>query len=135
MSVRQIQIGLAAVFFVLGGWALLAPQNVIEMTILPQWISGDRLAVFAVGCFGAQAWLAGLFIAFSRFTAATFLAYGIALLPFFVFNWWFTFVDPIFNTLGLIDAVGNILMLGLCIYGWRQARREQARPGHELATR
>lgn len=124
MSVRQIQLGLASVFFILGGWALLAPQHVIDTVVLPRWNDGNRLAAFAIGCFGAQAWLAGLFIAFTRFSATTFLAYGIALIPFFVFNWWFTFVDPIFNRLGLIDAVGNIVMLVLCVYGWRKARSE-----------
>jgi hypothetical protein len=124
MSVRQIQLGLASVFFLLGGWVLLAPQHVIDTVILPRWNTGDRLAVLTMACFGAQACLAGLFIAFTRFSATTFLAYGIALIPFFVFNWWFTFVDPIFNWLGLIDAVGNIVMLALCVYGWRKARSE-----------
>jgi len=126
MSVRQIQWGLAAVFFTLGGWALLAPQHAIDTTILPKWNTGDPLTRFAMGCFGAQACLAGLFVAFSRFTPTTFLAYGIALLPFFAFNWWFTFIEPVFNMLGLIDAIGNVVMLGLCIYGWRQAHREAA---------
>lgn len=131
MSVRHIQLGLASVFFLLGGWALLAPQHVIDTVILPRWNTGDRLAVLTMACFGAQACLAGLFIAFTRFSATTFLAYGIALLPFFAFNWWFTFVDPIFNWLGLIDAVGNIVMLILCVYGWRKARSEAAAAGQQ----
>lgn len=120
MTVGRIQWCIAAVFFILGGWALVAPRSVIELTLLPQYRAGAILP-FAVACFGAQAMISGLFAAFSRFTRATFLAYGIALLPFFVFNWWFTFVDPVFTSLGLLDAVGNVVMLGLCVIGWRKA--------------
>jgi hypothetical protein len=121
MSVRQIQLGLAAVFFTLGGWAMLAPRHVIETVVRPEFQNFDRLTIICMACFGAQACLAGLFISFSRFTRTTFLAYGIALLPFFGFNYWFTRVEPVFNSLGLIDLVGNITMLALCYYGWLKA--------------
>jgi hypothetical protein len=126
MSVRRIQWALASVFFILGGWALLAPRSVIELTLLPQYRVGTPILPFAIACFGAQAMISGLFAAFSRFTRATFLAYGIALLPFFAFNGWFTFVDPVFTRLGLADAVGNVIMLALCVIGWRKAGAERA---------
>jgi hypothetical protein len=122
MTVRQIQWAIAAVFFILGGWALLAPGSVIELTLLPQYRVGTPILPFAIACFGAQAMLSGLFAASSRFTRATFLAYGIALLPFFAFNAWFTFVDPVFTRLGLLDAAGTVVMLALCVIGWRKAR-------------
>ena len=121
MTVRQIQWGIAAVFFVLGGWALLAPQSVINLTFLPQYRTGTPILAFAIACFGAQAMISGLFATFSRFTRTTFLAYGIALIPFFVFNAWFTFIDPVFTWVGLLDAVGNVIMLALCVLGWRRA--------------
>jgi hypothetical protein len=121
LAVRRIQWAIAAVFFLLGGWALLAPQSVIDLTFLPQYRVGTPILPFAVACFGAQAMIAGLFAAFSRFTRAAFLAYGIALLPFFAFDWWFTFVDPVFTAVGLLDAVGNAVMLVLCAIGWRKA--------------
>ena len=118
---RHIQWGIAAVFFVLGGWALLAPQSVIDLAFLPHYRVGTPILPFAIASFGAQAMLSGLFAAFARFTRTTFLAYGTALLPFFAFNWWFTMVDPVFTTLGLLDAVGNVVMLVLCVLGWRKA--------------
>jgi len=121
LTARRIQWAIAAVFFVLGGWALLAPGSVIELTFLPHYRVGTPILPFAVACFGAQALIAGLFAAFARFTKATFLAFGIALLPFFVFDWWFTFVDPVFTMLGLIDAAGNAVMLALCVLGYRRA--------------
>jgi hypothetical protein len=72
-----------------------------------------------MGCFGAQAVLAGLFAFFSRFTRTTFLVYGIALLPFFWFNYWFVFVVPIFNQWMLLDFIANVAMLALCVIGYR----------------
>ncbi|MEZ5708282.1 MAG: hypothetical protein R3E02_02710 [Blastomonas sp.] len=126
MTVRQIQWGIAAVFLILGGWCLVSPQSVIELTIRPERITGDPLVNFAIGCFGAQACLGGLFVGFSRFTRTTFMVYAIALLPFFGFNWWFMVVDPLFTPLGMLDALGNAIMLGLCLYGMKQARIEQS---------
>jgi len=43
-----------------------------------------------------------------------------------VFDYWFYVVDPVFTRLGMLDAVGNVVMLGLCGLGWRAAGREQA---------
>ncbi|PWR23869.1 hypothetical protein [Zavarzinia compransoris] len=124
MSVRKIQFLLASVFFVLGGWCLVAPQSVLDLTVTPAYRGDDPVVPILVGCFGAQALLSGLFAAFSRFTRATFLAYGIALLPFFVFNYWFFVVEPMLTWIGLLDALGNAVMLGLCVLGWRAAGRE-----------
>ena len=121
VSVRHIQWAIAAVFFILGGWALLAPRSVIALTFLPEYRAGTPILPFAIACFGAQAMIAGLFAAFARFTRATFLAFGIALLPFFAFDIWFTLVDPVFTALGWLDAVGNAIMLALCVAGWRRA--------------
>jgi hypothetical protein len=104
----------------------LAPRSVIDLTLLPEYRPGTPILPFAIGCFGAQAILSGLLAAFSRFTRTTFLAYGIALLPFFLFNWWFTFVDPVFTWPGLLDAVRNIVMPVLCIIGWRLSGRQEA---------
>jgi hypothetical protein len=121
MSVRTIQYLLASVFFVLGGWCLFSPSSVMALTITPAYQSDAPIVPILVGAFGAQALIAGLFAAFSRFTRATFLAYGIGLLPFFVFNYWFYVVDPMLTPLGLLDAVGNVIMLTLCVIGWRKA--------------
>lgn len=122
MSTLTYQRFIASVFFILGGWALVAPSSVIALCIRPEWHDGGRLAPFAIGCFGAQALIAGLFAAFSRFTPRTFLAYAIGLIPFFVFDLWFTFVDPVLTLLGgMLDGIGNIIMFVLCWLGYKQA--------------
>ena len=65
--------------------------------------------------------LSGLFAAFSRFTRTTFLVYGVALLPFFWFNYWFVFVVPIFNQWMALDFIANVAMLALCAAGYRKS--------------
>ncbi len=119
MNSKQIQYLLASVFLVLGGWCLVSPGSVLELTIRPEYRSTDPIVPVLIGAFGAQALIAGLFAAFSTFTRATWLAYAIALLPFFVFDYWFFAVEPMLTWVGLLDAVGNVAMLALCFIGWR----------------
>lgn len=119
----RLQRLIGAVFLSLGGWSLIAPGSVIALTVRHEHQSDSLLALVAMGAFGAQACIAGLFAMTARFTAATFLAYAVALMPFFVFDWWFYFVEPLFNALILLDVAGNAVMLALCIRGWGLLRR------------
>jgi hypothetical protein len=119
MSARTVQYVLASVFLVLGGWCVLSPGSVIALAITPAFRSDAPIVPILVGVFGAQALIAGLFAAFSTFTRATFLAYSVALLPFFAFDYWFYAVEPMLTGIGLLDAIGNIVMLALCVQGWR----------------
>ena len=118
---RHIQYAIAAVFFILGGWCLLAPQSVLDITVRPTFQPHDAIAPLLVACFGAQACIAGLFAAFSIFTKRTFLAYGLAVLPFFVFDWQFYAVKPVFNEFLILDAIGNLIFVAMCAWGYRRA--------------
>jgi len=131
MKARYYQYAIAAVFFTLGGWCLFAPAHMLDTVLLAEYRRGDgdgqgydRLTLLLAACFGAQACLAGLFASFATWRPITFTVFGVALLPFFIFNWWTTSYAPIFGSLGLIDLAGNAAMLGFCFLGWRQARRE-----------
>ncbi len=110
---------IAAPFLILGAWCLIAPHSVETLGIRPEAQVLNATSALMMGCFGAQAILSGLFAFFSRFTRTTFLAYGIALLPFFWFNYYFVFVQPIFNEWMAIDFVSNLFMLGCCYWGYR----------------
>jgi hypothetical protein len=121
VSTLLIQRLIAAPFLVLGGWCLLLPGMVERLTLTPEFQHNSATSALLIGCFGAQAVLSGLFAAFSRFTKTTFLVYGLALLPLFWFNYWFVFVLPIFNAWLTIDFVSNVVMLALCVLGWRRA--------------
>jgi len=116
-----IQRLIALPFLVLGSWCLFFPGMVERLGFLPAYQHNDATTALLMGCFGAQAVLSGLFAWFSRFTKATFLAYGIALLPFFWFNYWFVFVVPMFNAWMALDFVSNLAMLALCVLGWRKS--------------
>lgn len=127
MSDRAIQLALASVFFVLGGWCLISPSSVLDLAITPEYRSDAPIVPVLMGAFGAQALIAGLFAAFSQFTKTTYLVYGLALLPFFMFDYWFYFVEPMLTKVGLLDALGNVVMLVMCALGWR-ASKTRAQP-------
>lgn len=124
LSALAMQRLIGLPFLILGAWLVLSPDTVQLVAIRPEARETSALATLALQCFGAQALLCALFILTSRFTRYSFLAYGVALLPFFWFNWYFVFVNPLFTTGMLIDFVSNLGMLALCALGWRAARRE-----------
>ena len=112
---------IAVPFLVLGSWCLLLPEMVERLGVRPEHYHGSATTALFIGCFGAQAVLSGLFAAFSLFTRTTFLVYGLALLPFFWFNYWFVFVVPIFNEWMALDFVANLAMLALCVIGYAES--------------
>lgn len=126
-SAQSVQWLIAAVFVGLGAWCLVAPGSVVDLVVREEHASHEPLVLVCIGAFGAQACLAGLFAALSRFTQMTFLAFGVALLPFFAFDWWFYKIEPLFNELIAIDVAGNVIMLALCARGcWLlEAARDQ----------
>lgn len=128
MTAQYLQRALALIFLGLGGWCLLAPGQVETLVLRPEFVVGNATSALLMGCFGAQAVLAGIAIWFSRFTARTFLVFGIAgSVPFFCFNYYFYFVRAMFTPWMLLDFIGNVGILALCLAGWRLARREAAR--------
>jgi hypothetical protein len=112
---------IAMPFLVLGSWCLFFPGMVERLGVRPEHYEGTAVTSLFIGCFGAQAILSGLFAYFSRFTRTTFLIYGIALLPFFWFNYWFVFVVPILSEWMALDFVANVAMLALCVVGYRKS--------------
>ena len=114
---------IAVPFLGLGAWCLVFPGTVERLALRPEYWHGSTTTAVLIGCFGAQAVLAGLFAAFSRFTRTTFLAYGLALLPFFAFNYWFVFVVPVFGEWMALDFLANLAMLALCVVGYRASPR------------
>jgi hypothetical protein len=99
---------------------VVAPGSVIALGVRPAYQSNAPIVPILVACFGAQALVAGLFALTARFTRATFLAYAIGLLPFFAFDAYFYAVKPMLSDVGLVDVVGNVIMLAICWMGWRR---------------
>ena len=127
MSARLAQFGIAAVFLLLGSWALFAPGSVIDLTVTEPYRENSFLTRFALACFGAQAVLFGLMAMAVRWNARGFFVFAVLLLPFFVFNWYFHYQVPVLNSLGMLDFAGNAVMLGLALWGWNAARHGAAK--------
>lgn len=126
MSARTAQFLIAAVFLLLGGWALLAPASVIDLAVTEPYRDAAFLTRFAVACFGAQAVLFGLMALVVRWSARGFAVFAVLLLPFFGFNWWFHYREPVLTSIGMLDFAGNLTMLVLAVLGWRAARAGEA---------
>lgn len=126
MTARHLQIALSLIFLLLGAWCLLAPGTVVRFTFRPELATATEQARFLMGCFGAQAVLNGTILATARFTATTFLVFGlVGSIPFFGFNAWFYFVEPVLNEWMLLDFAGNIGILTAGLIGWHLCRKEQ----------
>ena len=118
---RRIQIAIAFVFLALGGWCVAYPSSVVALTVRPEHHADLPLVRVAIGAFGAQAMLVGILAAYATFNRRTFLAFGVAVLPFFGFDVWFCFVEPLFNGLILLDVLGNVALVALCWLGYARS--------------
>ena len=124
MSARTAQFLIAAVFLMLGGWALFAPASVIALAVTEAYQDNTFLTRLTMACFGAQAVLFGLMTLVVQWSARSFAVFAVLLLPFFGFNYWFHYEVPVLNSIGMLDFAGNVTMLVLAIAGWRAARAE-----------
>ncbi len=125
MRSQTLQRFLASVFLVLGTWCMLLPRMVEQLTIRPEHQVLTATSAVFIACFGAQAVLCGAIIWFAKFTPKTFLAFGLlGSIPFFAFNWYFYFVQPIFTKWMLLDFAGNVAILACGLIGYRISHRE-----------
>ena len=125
MRSQTLQRILASIFLVLGAWCMFLPRMVEQLTIRPEHQALTPASSVVIACVGAQAVLCGAIIWFSKFTPKTFLAFGLlGSIPFFAFNWYFYFVQPIFTKWMLLDFAGNVLILACGLIGYRISHRE-----------
>jgi hypothetical protein len=124
-TAKALKTAQALVFLGLGGWCLLAPHMVETLSLKPEYQHLSATTALLMGCFGAQAVLCGSLMLLARFTAATFLGFGLlASIPFFIFNAWFVWVAEMFTPLMLLDFAGNVSFFLIGIFGWRLMRDE-----------
>ena len=122
---KALKVMRALVFLELGGWCLLAPHMVEALALRREYQHLSDTTALLMGCFGAQAMLCGALMLLARFTAWTFLIFGLlASVPFFVFNAWFVWVSEMFTALMLLDFAGNVSFLVIGLIGWRLMRDE-----------
>jgi hypothetical protein len=126
MKAKHIQNLLGTIFLLLGGWAVLFPSVVEGFVLSSAHIIGSTSSAILIGCFGAQAILCSTLIFCTTFSARSFLIFGlIGSLPFFVFNYYFVFILPVFTDWMLLDFVGNVGILLFGVLGWRIKLQEE----------
>ncbi|MEP3420225.1 MAG: hypothetical protein ABJN35_00695 [Erythrobacter sp.] len=121
MNPRIPQSLIAFVFLTLGGWALFAPGNVIDLAVSEAYRENTFLTRFIMACFGSQAVLFGIMALIVPWSSRAFAVFGVLLIPFFVFNYYFHYEIPVLTTIGMLDFAGNAVMFALAILGWRAA--------------
>ncbi len=127
MTAKIAQHCIALVFLLLGGWALFAPGNVIDLAMSEAYRENTFLTRFIMACFGSQAVLFGIMALVTSWSARGFAVFAAALIPFFGFNYYFHYEVPVLTSIGMLDFAGNAVMFVLALAGWRAARRgEQA---------
>lgn len=126
MKAITIQRMLGSIFLVLGLWVLLFPGHAEQTALSPDHYIGTYTSAVLIGCFGAQAVLCSTLMFTSVFTSRTFLIFGlVGSVPFFIFNYYFLYVVPIFNNWMFLDFIGNIGILLCGIAGCRIKLREE----------
>lgn len=127
MKSITIQRILGSIFLILGLWVLLFPGHAEQTALSPAHYIGTHASAVLIGCFGAQAVLCSILLLTAVFTSRTFLIFGlVGSIPFFIFNYYFLYVVPIFNNWMFLDFIGNIGILLCGIAGWRIERNEEA---------
>lgn len=115
------QVILSCVFLLLGGWCLFSPESVEILTIREPYRELSVLSSITIACFGAQAVLASILVITCTFTRRTYIFFGFfGSVPFFFFNYYFLYINPIFTNFMFIDFFGNLGILLTCIYGARK---------------
>ncbi|AWW74249.1 hypothetical protein CD351_07375 [Erythrobacter sp. KY5] len=125
MTARICQYLIAAVFLMLGGWALFAPSSVIELALSEPYRENTFVTRFMMACFGAQAVMFGIMALVVRWGSRAFATFAVVLLPFFAFNWYFHYEVPVLTSLGMLDFAGNLTMFIACVIGWRAAKLDE----------
>lgn len=79
-------------------------------------------------CFGAQATTCGVLLGTANMTPKSFVAFGLAMIPYLGFNYWFG-VGPgkgVFTSLLWLDFVGNVTFCAGSFYcAWLLGRDEE----------
>lgn len=112
---------LGGVFSLMGLGTMLFPETLMRLSFKKDLalIQSSELTL-TFRCFGAQATLCGLLLLSSRFTRTTYRNFGLAIVPFFVFDWaaWQAGLLTEFGAIG--DALGNIVFSTCCYLGWKK---------------
>jgi hypothetical protein len=124
---RLEQKVLGVVFTGMGLATMLFPGPVYELSFTKDFRGGvmTPFSKLIIQCFGSQAALCGLTALSTRWTSTSFRNFGLAMIPYFVFDAYFHYTGAI-TTLGAVgDGIGNIIFSYCCWVGYHNCKMEE----------
>ncbi len=118
----EVQMVMGSVFTGMGLATMLFPRLVTEMSFRKEFLGKDGVTPplrLAIQCFGSQACLCGVLILSSKFTSTTFRNFGLAMIPYFVFDCHFWRIGALTSFGAAGDAAGNAVFSACCIAGYK----------------
>jgi len=119
---RRIQFTMGTVFTGMGLLTMLFPSQVVRYSFTKEFLSmpdkdaaNSPALLLSIQCFGSQASLCGLLILSSQFNKQTFLNFGLAMIPYFIFDYYYWQQHALTNFGAIADGIGNIVF-GVCCY-------------------
>lgn len=120
------QIFMGTVFTGMGLITLTFPHKVIEFAFTDDYLGKAGVTKplkLTMRCFGSQATLCGVLILSSKFSADTFKIFGLAMIPYFAFDY-MAWKSGALTPLGAIgDAVGNFIFSVCCLVGYSALKK------------
>lgn len=120
---KFIQRTMGSVFTGMGAVTMLFPKEVALLSFSKEFLGDQGITAplqLVMQCFGSQATLCGLLILSSEFTAQTYQTFGLAMIPYFVFDFYFWYKGSLTNFGAVGDAVGNAIFSFCCFLGYKQ---------------
>ena len=94
----------------MGAVVLLDPATIIKLSLTPSYAIVNRTTQLMMRCFAAQAMTSGLLLGISPMDRRSFISFGLAMVPYLLFNGYFL-LGPgrgVFTNWLIADFVGNV---------------------------
>lgn len=94
----------------MGVLVIFDPATIIKLSLTPSYAIVNRTTQLMMRCFAAQAMTSELLLGVSPMDERSFISFGLAMIPYIMFNGWFL-VGPgrgVFTNWLLADFVGNV---------------------------
>lgn len=114
---------------------LIHPYSVIALGFTPKYVAMSNATTYLfTRCFGAQAMTCGLLLGTSNMTAFSFTAFGLAMIPYIGWNFWFSGIGPsrgMINSLMWLDFIGNVFFMSGSLWCGKVLREEARKSSGE----
>ena len=125
--IKNTQVFMGTVFTGMGLVTILLPSEVAKLSFSSSFLGKEGVTPalkLVMQCFGSQASLCGLLILTSNFSRRTFKYFGLAMVPYFIFDYYFWHIGALtlFGALG--DGIGNAIFGACCYLGYRTSKEE-----------